>query len=52
MRVTHLYSKMSLVIPEDTVSVDEVFKAMKNIVVYIMLFINCQATATCLDYSS
>lgn len=49
MRITHLYSEISLVFPEDTVSVDEVFKAVKNIVVHIMLFINCQTTATCLD---
>lgn len=49
MRVTHLYSEISLVFPEDTVSVDEFFKAVKNIVVHIMLFINCQITATCLD---
>lgn len=33
MRVTHLYSKISLVFPEDTVSVDEFFKAVKNIAV-------------------
>jgi len=46
MRVTHLYSKISLVFPEDTVSVDEFFKAVKNIVAYIMLFVNCQTTAT------
>lgn len=31
MRVTHLYSKMSLVFPEDTVSVDKVLKPVKNI---------------------
>lgn len=52
MRVTYLYSKISLVFPEDSVSVDEFFKAVKNIVVYIMLFINCQTTATCLDFYS
>lgn len=33
MRVTHLYSKISLVFSEDTVSVDEFFKAVKNIIV-------------------
>lgn len=32
MRVTHLYSKISLVLPEDSVSVDEVLKAVKNVV--------------------
>lgn len=32
MRVTHLYSKISMVFPEDTVSVDKVLKAVKNIV--------------------
>lgn len=32
MRVTHLHSKISLVFPEDTVSVNEVLKAVKNIV--------------------
>lgn len=30
MRVTHLYSKISLVFSEDTVSVDEVLKSMKK----------------------
>lgn len=39
MRVTHLYSKISLVVPEDTVSVDKVLKAVKN-VVYIIHHIN------------
>lgn len=32
VRVTHLYSEMSLLFPEDTVSVDEVLKAVKNII--------------------
>lgn len=39
MRVTHLYSKISVVFPEDTVSVDKVLKAVKNIV-YIIHHIN------------
>lgn len=39
VRVTHLYSEMSLVFPEDTVSVDEVLKAVKNII-HIIYHIN------------
>lgn len=38
MRVTYLYSKIASVFPEDSVSVDEFFKAVKNIVVYTLCF--------------
>lgn len=35
MRFAYLYFITSFIFPEDTVSVDDFFKAVKNIVVYI-----------------